>query len=311
MVCAAVLLACTRPNPAYEITRPAGDAAEPSDAAAVTEDGAGSPDTPADPPALDGPSDVESLAPDARPRCQTAAECGAGFGCPAGDCVLNGGLALHWRFDEATGTVATDSSGRGVDGMYTGTTGGPLASALVPTVTFANPRSRTFVLANRQAVIVATPPALQPANNFTVSAWYRTTTTDTTGTSIGSEIVNVANDYILRLRPTQIEFAKRSTGGTGSFAQCFADLSAHLDGAWHHVAGVTSTVGMKVYFDGTESCSNGLGGDLTYSGGSEVWVGAHAKITDHNSFDGNIDDVRIYTRALSAADIMWLAGGGP
>jgi hypothetical protein len=319
LVCTAILLACTKPNPAYSIRRgtdgdpPTRDAsADAAEAGVYSPSPDLTPDTPADRADLDGPSEVtQSLSPDAPGACQTAAECGSGFGCPAGACVLNGGLAMYWKFDEVTGTVAGDSSGRGVDGTYSGTTGTPLASSFVPTVMFSNPRSRAFVLANRHAVVAATPAALQPANNLTVAAWYRTTTTDITGTSVGSEIVNVANDYILRLRPTQIEFSKRSTGTTGSFAQCFAEVSAHLDGAWHHVAGVTSTAGMKVYFDGTEKCSNSLGGDLTYSADSEIWVGRHAKIADHNSFDGNMDDVRIYTTALSAADVLWLARGGP
>jgi hypothetical protein len=220
------------------------------------------------------------------------------------------GLGLYWSFDDPTGTVAADSSGHGLDGTYTGVTGIPAPSVVVPALTFANPLSRAFVMANAQAVFATLPAALKLTNNLTVSAWYRTAATDSQATSIGSDIVNAGSHYLLRVRPTQIEFSK-TIGVGASFAQCLATVTNHLDGRWHHIGGVSSRAGMKLYFDGREVCV-GAGNDVMYvGGGTDLWVGRGAIVGAANNFDGNIDEVRIYTRALSAAEITALAHGGP
>jgi hypothetical protein len=126
------------------------------------------------------------------------------------------------------------------------------------------------------------------------------------GTPNGSEIVSGGNQYVLRLRATEIEFSKRIAG---TFAQCIVNASTHLDGNWHHLAGVTSAGGLKLYFDGVEACSNGLGQDIVYDLGDDLFVGRHGFNQTQWDFDGNIDDVRLYGRALSPSEISFLAKG--
>ena len=293
--CAAALAAgCVVPNPAYE-GRAASD------------------DMPTDRP--DGSpeaarSEVGDSALNAPVSCATAADCPAGFGCPAGTCALTGGLVLHWRLDEASGSAALDASGNGVMGSYTGVSGAPTPSTMVPTVTFPDPHSRAFVMANDHGVRLASmPAALKPSNNLTLAAWYRTSLVDSDASgSTGSEIVSAGNQYLIRVRATQAEFAKRS--GASGYAQCFATVSNHRDGQWHHLAGISSSSGMKLYLDGLERCTSSNVADIVYDQSTELWVGRHGNGGRDWSFEGNIDDVRIYNRALSAAEITWLARGG-
>ena len=215
------------------------------------------------------------------------------------------GSLLYWRLDEANGGNANDSSPSNFDGAYTGTNGAPTASGQVPFMQFPDPRSRAFNRTNRHAVRLAPmPQALQPANDLTVSVWYKATTTDTQG----SELVSGGNSYVLRLRTTQIEFSKRIAGG--AFSQCLGDINGHLDGQWHHVAGVTSAQGLAVYFDGMEICNQALGGDIVYDQGPDFWVGRHGNGSANWDFEGNIDDVRVEGRALLPEEIQALAQGG-
>ena len=72
---------------------------------------------------------------------------------------------------------------------------------------YPNARSRSFTRSSRHAV-QTTSPALELANDFTVSAWYRATRLDTDG----SEIVSGWNGYIVRLRANEVEFVKRVGG---------------------------------------------------------------------------------------------------
>jgi hypothetical protein len=205
--------------------------------------------------------------------------------------------------------MAADSSGRGNNGLYTGDVGTPAPSTQVPMGPSGNTRSRLFDRAQRHAVRLANmPAAIRPASELTFGAWYRATSVDTSG----AEIISGGDDYVLRLRATRLEFAKRVTSnGTGAYVVCFADMTAHLDGAWHHLAAVTGAGGMALYFDGQAICTNMNGQALRYDRGPDFWVGRHGNGSTSWDFAGNIDDVRVYDRALTATEVQGMRFGNP
>jgi concanavalin A-like lectin/glucanase superfamily protein len=262
------------------------------------------PDAPDDAAPADVPVDVApDLAPDVEPDAAP----------------VNLAPVLYWRFDEESGTQAMDSSGNGFVGSYTGDMGAPAPSMEVPAaVMFPDPRSRLFAMVERQAVQLAPMPmALRPANDITVTAWYRATGVDTNpanGMASGSEILSGGNQYIVRLRPVQIEFSKRVMGPAAPlFVQCLGTVDGHLDGNWHHIAGVSSARGLKVYLDGTERCSNTTANALQpilYDQGQDLWIGRHGNGQLQWDFGGSIDEVRIYARVLAPDEIAALATGG-
>jgi len=88
-------------------------------------------------------------------------------------------------------------------------------------------------------------------------------------------------------------------------------------GAWYHLAITTSIDGTKFFVNGQRVASHALfinntsvinGRDLTI--GVDVWYQGYGPYTDSNVgwFDGMIDEVRIYNRALSEVEISTLAG---
>lgn len=233
--------------------------------------------------------------------CSSAADCKATFECVAGACK---GPALHWRFDEAGGSTALDSSGNDLQGTYLGAADLPAASTNVPVFELANPASRAFVAAQRHQVRLASMPALlRPANGVTLSAWFRTRFVDVGGYSL---IANGGDGYFIVIDQSRVWLARGVTGGT--WVYCSPAIANHLDGNWHHVAGVLDESGMRLYFDGVERCSNQRGDPLVYDGALGVLV-ARRGVQQPQQFDGNIDDLRIYTRVLTAAQILTLARG--
>ena len=88
------------------------------------------------------------------------------------------------------------------------------------------------------------------------------------------------------------------------------------DGEWHHVAGVfdngTSTIFIDGYHEAPVTRGSTLGtGNLRYGFvgvGSEAVAFDGAKNGNPNYFVGDVDDVRIYHRALSAAEVAGMAG---
>ena len=87
------------------------------------------------------------------------------------------------------------------------------------------------------------------------------------------------------------------------------------DGQWHHVTGVFDNGAVVIYIDGKIDAST-VGGSVMGTGASRFgFVGAQseASVFDGdtgplNNFDGEIDDFRIYDRAVPQAEIANLAG---
>jgi hypothetical protein len=241
-------------------------------------------------------------------NCTSTSQCRPGSYCSGSACVPFGAPpVLHWKFDEAGGTTALDASGRGNHGSYFGQAAAPTSSPAVPPGSFSNPASRAFVASDRQAVRLAPAPAIiKPTTNLSVSLWFRTTKLDLGhNPPAASEALTLNDNYFIRVRAADIAFTRR---GADLYLSCFAPVTTHLDGGWHHVVGVLSPAGMKVYVDGVERCSNTRGEPLQYDKGPDLFVGRHASSPDWD-FDGNLDDVRIYDRALPPGEVAALAAG--
>ena len=218
--------------------------------------------------------------------------------------ILNDGLVGYWKLDETSGTTAADASGYGNSGTFGASTAAPTISATVPSLDYSDPRSLQFVYTSSQYVGVGSTLAaeLEPSV-VTVAAWYRATTTD----GNGGEVVSGADRYSIRVRTGGVSVVKRTASLT--WVQLDATTSGQLDGNWHHLAGVISGSGMTLYFDGTAVASNADTTAIYYTSpetGLTIGRNGHDAAYD---FDGNIDDVRVYNRALSAAEIAALAAG--
>ena len=240
--------------------------------------------------------------------CSNSAQCNPGYSCSGSSCQPLGGLVLYWRLDEVNGTTALDSSGGGRNGSYTGVTGTPTPSTLTAPVQFSNPRSRLFDGASRHAVrLAAMPAAIKPTTALTASVWYRTNAVDFGESIDASEIISGGDSYILRLRADGIEFTVRDSSGHQKLV-C-GNVNGHLNNGWHHVAGVLSPTGLRIFFDGSERCASAGNYNVSYDQGPDFWVGRHGNGDTPYDFIGHIDDVRIYNRNLSAQEIERLAQG--
>jgi len=83
-----------------------------------------------------------------------------------------------------------------------------------------------------------------------------------------------------------------------------------LPTGWHHVAGVvdSSTMEMTLYLDGAEvgrGPTDSLPRDMGET--TQNWLGRSQYVADPY-FNGSLDDFRIYSRALSREEILYLAG---
>jgi hypothetical protein len=285
----APLLACTAPNPAYVSSH----------------------DARTEPPRRDADADFQ---PDS-----SAAE-GPGGDAPVGVYSLDGGdavtradggpaasgLVLHWRFDEPTGAAALDSSGQGFEGTYSGSPIPGVSTEAAPT-TFANPGSRRFdATAGNSVQLASMPSALRPTQGLTVTVWFRTTQTTR------ADLVSHGGDYFIRWNNGGVlEFVRRRPPGSAStWVSASGPAPTGNDGNWHHAAGVTSVGGgVSIYMDGTLVDRDISNLPFTYLTPSTLCVGR--SMSGSQPFDGWMDEVRIYDRALSVDQLRALARGEP
>jgi Concanavalin A-like lectin/glucanases superfamily len=218
---------------------------------------------------------------------------------------LSDGLVGYWKLDEASidsGTVARDSSGRQHDCAYVNA---PVSSSKVPGLRFGDPRSVSFVRATHQAVRLANmPAALKPAA-VTISVWYLATSTD----SDRAELVSGGDSYILYLAPTGLGAGRREAGTWSDVVAPVATVPALLDGQWHHAAATIDGTRLAVFFDGKPAASLPKAGAIVFDLGPDLWLGRYGNGTRARDFEGNLDEVAIFDRVLTASEIAELAQG--
>ena len=95
--------------------------------------------------------------------------------------------------------------------------------------------------------------------------------------------------------------------GTRGWQAANSETQLNLN-EWYHVCGVYDiSVGAKIYINGAEDASNPDKQGITIST-YNVWIGDNSQTSDRRYWDGLIDEVMIYNRALSRAEVLYLAG---
>ncbi len=196
----------------------------------------------------------------------------------------------YWRFDEGSGTVAYDSAGNN-DGTFVGEPGwtsGQVGGALV-------------FDGNDDYISCDTGPAITGTGPFSVSAWVKTGSVKghaivvqrSEGSANGSYGVSILEDG-------RVQFYVYN-GGYGFLFQSNVTVDV---GLWHHVAVVrTNSTDGEIYVDGVLSASDS--GPARYLNNVPVWIGGPG-FTGPYRFDGRIDEVGIWDRAMSASEVRRL-----
>jgi len=222
--------------------------------------------------------------------------------------VRNAGLVASYDFNEASGTTVNDGAfGVGADVANNGTF--PDGTGVVRTVdrsAFAGGALRMTGVAGSFVTVPdpGTTSSLDLSSAMTLEAWVRPDSvtgwmnvilkdSGTAGTGIG---------YAL--------YANSNTDGgsgtyvrtTGSASDRHATATARLTTtAWHHLATTFSGGALTIYVDGVQAARiTGVLGTLVQSNGA-LSIGGDARWGE--LFKGLIDDVRIFNRALSTAEI--------
>lgn len=215
--------------------------------------------------------------------------------------VLADGPAAYYRFEEADGTSALDSSGNGNTGTYAG---GPLlAQAGLPQLGLA-------VFFDGIDDHVVTPRTV--ATDFTLELWLSTTAISPAGTQafegdglVWSDVGGTANDFVLAALNDRAAFF------TGNPDTTVIGTTPINDGGWHHVV-ATRTMGgaTELYVDGVLQATGTTNGS-PLDALSQIMIAANT--LDSRYFEGLVDEVAYYATVLSPAQVEahFAAGTAP
>ncbi|GAB5562468.1 MAG: hypothetical protein SynsKO_41150 [Synoicihabitans sp.] len=226
-----------------------------------------------------------------------------GGGSGGGSGGSSGDLLAYYSFDDAS-NLLKDDSGRGVDlsavgGAVSAASGGAVNGALSTN----NVRMRALVNQSfsSEAVSISYFVRVRGAGNWNprmvavlkpgTSSHHYGTFLDGTNTSAGRRF---ASYY-------------ESNRGVIDYSPESAVLPTEAAGSWHHIAMTHDGSTLKLYLDGSEVVSQSAQPLRSFSSAMLSIAGADNGL---DLFTGDLDEIRIYNRAITAAEISTLSGGG-
>jgi glucose/arabinose dehydrogenase/PKD repeat protein len=204
------------------------------------------------------------------------------------------GLVAGYGFTEGSGSTTADASGNGITGTLVG---GPAwtAGRNGPGLSF---NGSTYV-------DLGNPAALQFAGSMTLSAWvYETANVFDDGQIVAKS--DGASGWQLKSSPDTgaRTFGVAITNSSGAPIQRYSNTVRALN-TWYHVAGVYDAAAqtLSLYVNG--NLDNGtLSGTVPSSQRVSTVAANIGRRTDGFNISGIVDDVRIYARALTQAEIQ-------
>jgi len=214
----------------------------------------------------------------------------------------NLGLIGYWSFDEATGTKVGDSSGNNNHGVMSGAT--------LP-VWRDGRYGKSLYFATDETGVITMGNFADNLPNFTTSAWFKTNYFHITmaGAMIGkANNLATGNGWVMGMWANSFQGVMQSDDGAVWVQKTTA--ANYNDNEWHHGVSVFSNGTVTLYIDGVAApmVDRSGGGTLhSFSNSENVKIG---NIAEGDGFSGELDDIRIYNRALTATEIQKLYQSG-
>jgi Concanavalin A-like lectin/glucanases superfamily len=199
----------------------------------------------------------------------------------------------HWRLDEGMGNVVADSSAVGNHGGTVNILNGDWKPGKRGTAISFTPARRTFMQ-------VPDHFSVNPTAGLSIALWVNA------GNWMQSPRLvqkgELDEQYSLRVEGNQLLFVVKLA--SGMVARVTAPAPA--TGKWVHLAATFDGRDLQLFVDGTSVASTPAAGPLAISPGNLTVAGRPGDAPEAEFYAGLLDDVIIYGRGLSAAEVKIL-----
>ena len=203
-------------------------------------------------------------------------------------------LMGSWPFEETEGTTTYDVSIYHHDGVING----PVSTTGRVALGFEFDGSDDYIS------IPSSDWLDSIVAEITMIAWVRTTA-DTKQTLIERYFPAInERSFLLNLDAGKVSFAL-SGDGTSSDEVLLTSSEGVATESWTHVAATSDGSDMKIYLNGVVDANTAVSPSSIFGSGRDIHIGRYEFIANmwKESFNGVMDEVKIYSRALSAQEI--------
>jgi hypothetical protein len=217
------------------------------------------------------------------------------------------GLVGYWKFDECQGTTAYDVSGSGNNGTLTN--GPAWTGSTLTTLAYDNVCELSFDGVD-DYVDAENNSVLKLTNNIGLCLWIRANSFSAYKHIFHSASPAATYGYGLQLdssTPSLVGFR------VNNYANLLAKTSSLSTNTWYNICSTYDTslpsANVKMYVNGSLVNTADSAASISYVGTLYSYIGSTILFSSLRTFDGLIDDVRIYNRALTASEVSNLANG--
>jgi hypothetical protein len=212
------------------------------------------------------------------------------------------GPVSYWKFEEGTGTATANAVAGAPGGTLQG--GASFSPMVPPAITYPD----KYSLSCNGTNAVVNVPNFGSFTAMSVSVWiYRSGSTGARQSVLSFK--ETGGGFVLSLNENGSSEFPRIWLNQGGWQYKEDSVAIPLN-TWTHVAATYDNSNLRLYINGTEAApATALTGNMTEPS-AVIGIGARNSLDQH-WYPGLIDDARIYSRALTAAEVAVLAAGCP
>ncbi|SEH55887.1 MULTISPECIES: LamG domain-containing protein [unclassified Leifsonia] len=214
--------------------------------------------------------------------------------------AIGTGATAYYAFDEGSGSSTTDASGDMPNASLEGNAG--WAAGHIGTGALSQ--------TGQSGAFAQTPgAAIDTRKSYAVAAWVNLNTTSGGNQTIVSQFGSNISPFYLQLTGGKFAFVVRSSDSTSSTATSVTATSAATAGTWYHLVGMwdSSSGTISLYVNGTLQGTAAYSTPWTGVLGTTVIGAGEWALSPVDFVNGSIDDVHLYNRTLTSAQITTLA----
>jgi len=226
-------------------------------------------------------------------------------------CLLS--FSLFAQIDNGVVAKYYFNSGNANDEV--GTNNGTVSGATLTTDRFGNPNSAYNFNGSNQYISLGTSTTLKPSTG-SISLWMNMDGISTVGSGYNYNPIIVAKNtsttdgyfegYCFMVRTTDSKSFAITTNATNNNEKYIVNNTPFQTSTWYHLTMVYANDSLWYYVNGQLISRIYKGFTSAFSASKPVMLGYSDNQVNKRYFKGKIDDIRIYNRKLSAAEVAEL-----